>query len=51
MSENGKQEEYFNICMGCIEDKGYDSVCKYCGYDEKKSTMITLFILSRDEQL
>jgi len=30
-------DQSFNICIGCIKNKGNSIVCKYCGYDENNT--------------
>lgn len=47
MTTDTKGSSYLNICLGCMADKGDDSVCKLCGFDEGKTEIHRLRIRPR----
>jgi serine/threonine protein kinase len=47
MSDIKKVSSYLHICLGCMGDKGDDTVCRLCGFDEGKTEVHQLRIRPR----
>jgi len=42
------KNQYHHICMGCMADKGNESACKHCGFDETKQKKHPSYLGLRD---